>query len=117
MEGPGGETALRFFQLSVGDVADVSGKREAFGESVGQARGEMGSQHGGERRARLAALGFGQPVGGHIGQEVERDFAAMTPIGGDLQDRGAGQAAMGEERGFAEGRLAVAGDDGRCDTG
>ncbi len=40
-------------------------------------------------------------------QHVEPDLLALAPIGRDLQDGGAGQAAMGEQHGLGEFRLAA----------
>ena len=61
-------------------------------------------------RGSLRFLSLSQPVGG-VGEEVDGDRLAVAPIGRDLQDRGAAEAAVGEQGGFAESCLAGARDD------
>ena len=76
-------------------------------------RGQRAAQGG----AGLLALRLDQPAGGGIGHEVDADRFAGAPIARHLQDGGTRQAAVGEEGGLAEPRLAGAGDHLRRDAG
>ena len=61
------------------------------------------AQDGAELGLRSRALALLEERRGiEIGQKVDGDLLAGAPVGGDLQDRRARQAAMGEQHGLAE---------------
>ena len=48
-----------------------------------------------------------------IRQQVNGDPLTRLPVAGDLQDRRAGEPAMGKENAFAKDRAVISGDDRR----
>ena len=112
-EAPGVELAFHFGEGGVGQTAGLGvggmGSGVEGAPAIGHAAGHDGAEflrHGGE-----VAAGFGiwvgevredAEVGGAggrcgVGGEVERDGFAGAPVGGDLQDGGAAEAAVGDE--------------------
>ncbi len=100
-----------------GMAAELAGEFEAIGQRGGEPFGQQAGQGGAERRPGAGALRRDQPIPGQVGQEVDLDRLAMPPIGRDLEDRGARQAAVGEQRGLPEDRAAGPGDDLRRHAG
>jgi hypothetical protein len=91
----------RIGRLSKPDLAQPL--REALGQQVGQ----HAAQFGGRARAAAAQRGAGA-----TGQQVEQQRLAGLPVGGDLQDRRAADAAVGDQQHVAKrwpAQLAVTG--------
>ena len=88
-------------------------RREVDGEGGGQALGENLRQQRARLGFRAAALAVDQGGRGvQAGQQVDGGEFAGAQVGRDLQDGGAGEAAMGEQHRLAEASAAGAGDDG-----
>src|SRR3546814_20026138 len=103
VEGPAFELCFGLGELAIGLRAEFARQREAFGKRLCKAIGER--EHRGERRARTSAFGFEQPAGRGIGGEVDRHRLALAPLAAHLEDRGARQALVREQRGFGKRRL------------
>ncbi len=99
---PIGQPRLCAVQGLVGNVAQFTIQRQPVSQRIGQPRGQGFAQDGAQMRARAVTLGRDQPVGLGIGQEGDRHLFTMPPIAGDLQDRRAGQALVGEQRGLGK---------------
>jgi hypothetical protein len=101
-EDPGVEL---LFESGEGGIGEGGGSVEfepARGETIGKKFLE-GFAGGGE----IAVAGRAKRGGGiSLRSEIELDGLALFPIGGDLKNGGAAEAAMGEEHFFAERNLA-----------
>jgi len=85
----------------------------ARGEAVGEKLLESFLDSG-----DIAAGGCAEQRGGvALWRQVEMDGLAFFPVGGDLENRRAAEAAMGEEHFFAEGVFVGRGDDFGGDAG
>ena len=103
--------------LSSGRLASSPHRPIFFASASASRSGQQLAEQGVEMGARPRALRRQRPVGRPIGQEVDPDLLAVAPVRGDLQDRGAGKAAMGEQGRLAEGGLAGARDHLGRDAG
>ena len=111
-DAPGVELPLHFLE---GWVGPVCGGME--GEpALCHAGGEDGAE-GLDGGAGVAAGVAGEEGRGDVesGGEVEFDGLAGLPVGGDLEDGGAAEAAVGDEHFLAEGGAGVAGAGGGDD--
>ena len=115
-EAPGVELAFHFGEGGVGQTAGLGvggmGSGVEGAPAIGHAAGHDGAEFlcgGGEvatgvwvgevrEDAELRGVGGRRGAGG----EVERDGFAGAPVGGDLQDGGAAEAAVGNQQFFAE---------------
>ena len=80
-----------------------------MGDEVGQDAAEAGFGAG--------ALACAKRFGGLGGEQVDGDGLSVAPDGGDLEDRGAGKAAMGDDHALVETGGATLGADGEGDAG
>jgi hypothetical protein len=107
----------KFFESIEGRIGVTRGCVEfepAFGEAIGKKLLE-----GLARRGWIAVRRIAQCFNGVVatGGEIEANRLAFLPIGGDLENGGSTEAAMGEEHFFAEPSFAGAGDDFGGDSG
>ena len=85
-EAPVGEPALGGLERLVGDVGELAGQPELFGQRFGKAvRQRPAKQLAEAGAARRASPGAASRRA--VGQEVDRDRLAVPPVGRDLQDR------------------------------
>jgi len=98
----------------VGPVAGVDVGADAD-PALGQTGGKNGAERGeGGVPVALRTLGEERGEDFDAGGEIETDFAAGVPVGRDLKDRRATEAAMGDEEFFAELWDRLFGFDDRC---
>src|SRR5690606_1968571 len=89
--GDGVQFAWRVLLERLGDEPQLA-------QQPGHLLGEQFAQQGFEFRVGPFALLFGQPFRQvQVRQEVDFDAIARLPVGGNLQDRRAGQATVGEQ--------------------
>ena len=95
----------------------VAGGCVEFKPSLGEAVGKKLLQ-GFARGGQVAAAGGAEGSSGvALRSQVEMDGLGFIPVGGDLEDGGAAETAMGEEHFFAEGIFPGGGDDFGGDSG
>jgi hypothetical protein len=117
-DGPVVELVFELVEGVVGPVGGGGQVEEAVGEAGWKFRSERGPGCG-----EVAAGGCGAERGEEVVVRgpVDVDWFALGagggPVGGDLEDGGAAEAAMGEEEFFAEAALADGGDDFSGDSG
>ena len=107
-DAPGVEFAFEVGERGVGGFGGFGYGWVQTEPAVGEAlreRGAEGERDGGVVAAGGAIAGCGEERGGDvsIGGEVEFDGFAGTPVGGDLQDGGAAESAVGDQHVFPEG--------------
>ncbi len=113
-EGEAVQTALQVIEGGVGPVR----WRSQFSQLVGEAGGQRDAQRRFERGEITA--GVGRAEGREefaVGKPVDVDGLGLLPIGRDLQDGRAAEAAMREEHLLAKAALAGGSDDRRRDAG
>ena len=110
------ELLLEAGDAGVGPVAGGGVGADAD-PALGEARGKDCAE-GGEGGVPVALGALGEEWGEDVdaGGEIEAEFAAGVPVGRDLQDGGAAEAAVGDEEFFAEfGDWLFGFDDGCAD--
>ena len=105
-------------QLGVGEIGELAPQADLLRQRLGQPAGQQFAEQGVEMRLRPRALRRQRPVRRPDRAGNRSPISSpLPPVGGDLQDRRAGQAAMGEQGRLAERGLAGAGDDLGGDAG
>ena len=114
IDGPVMKAVVSFFESAVGeccgriefDPAGSEALRQDGGEG-GAGAGEIATSRGfTERRGEVAA-----------GCEIDEDRVAGSPVGGDLEDGGSAEAAVGDEQFLAEAGGFAGGPGGGDDVG
>ena len=111
-EAPVGEPALGRVELVVGEVGELAPQADLLRPAPRPA-GRAAARRARCGNASAAAPASPRPPSPRprSGRKSIADLLAVPPVGRDLQDRRAGKAAMGEQGGLAERRLAGARDD------